>query len=135
MKLLATVWLVMDSSFLYTTRKTRRPVAPLFMKMKPKYVTRKKRIRELEKQVAQLQQQVETLTNLLDSVTQMVYAKRPRLARNEAREFKRIHPSVKEKTTPRLKERNLPLAPRADLVTTRDTNGQLIATPKAHQQV
>ncbi|MBD2592875.1 hypothetical protein H6G74_00855 [Nostoc spongiaeforme FACHB-130] len=40
--------------------------------MKEKYVTRKKRIRQLEKQVSQLQQQVETLTNLLDSVHQML---------------------------------------------------------------
>lgn len=103
------------------------------MKMKPKYVTRKKRIRELEKQVSELEQKVVVLTELLDSVHQMLYATQPRLARSMAREFKRIHPPEKLKNTPRLKERKLPLAPRADLVTTRNANGQIIATSKAHQ--
>ncbi|MBD2503145.1 hypothetical protein [Anabaena azotica] len=108
--------------------------------MKPKYVTKKKRIRELEKQVAELQQQILRLTELLDSNLTTIYANRPRLARamaREFREFKRIHqsenPPQETKKTPRCKVRNLPLAPRADLVTARDSNGQLIATPKAHQ--
>ncbi|MBD2489426.1 hypothetical protein [Aulosira sp. FACHB-615] len=84
--------------------------------MKEKYVTRKKRIRQLEKQVSQLQQQVETLTNLLDSVHQMLYATRPRLARSMLREFKRHHqttPVVKVK--PRRRLPNPSIAPRADL--------------------
>ncbi|MBD2416075.1 hypothetical protein H6G80_03195 [Nostoc sp. FACHB-87] len=85
--------------------------------MKEKYVTRKKRIRQLEKQVSQLQQQVQTLTNLLDSVHQMLYATRPRLARSLAREFNRVHgqttPVVKVK--PRRRLPNPSIAPRADL--------------------
>lgn len=103
--------------------------------MKQKYVTKRKRIKELENKVSELEQKVVTLTELLDSVTTMLYAKRPRLARSMAREFNRIHPPDRVKKSPRCKVRNLPLAPRADLVTTRDANGRLIATPKAHQQV
>ncbi|QSJ18760.1 hypothetical protein JYQ62_08375 [Nostoc sp. UHCC 0702] len=44
--------------------------------MKPKYVTREKRIRQLEKEVQQLKQQVQTLTELLDFTTAMVYRSR-----------------------------------------------------------
>lgn len=91
--------------------------------MKEKYVTRKKRIRQLEKQLSELQQQVETLTNLLDAVHQMLYATRPRLARSMAREFNRVHgqttPAVK-KIKPRRKLPNPSIAPRADLVIHRD---------------
>lgn len=103
-----------------------------------KYVTRKKRIRELEKQVSQLEQKIETLTDLLDSVHQMLYATRPRLARSMAREFKRIHPPetpVTNQKSPRRSPRNLPIAPRADLVIKRNSDGQIIATPHSPQQV
>ncbi|BAT56390.1 hypothetical protein NOS3756_53950 [Nostoc sp. NIES-3756] len=103
--------------------------------MKEKYVTRKKRIRELENKVSQLEQKIVTLTELLDSVTTMLYAKRPRLARTMAREFNRIHPPPKIKKSPRCRLRNLPLAPRADLVIERNSKGQIIATPRSPKQV
>jgi 23S rRNA A2030 N6-methylase RlmJ len=102
--------------------------------MSQKYVTRKKRIRELEKKITQLEQQVDTLTELLDSVHQMLYATRPRLARSMARDFSRIHPPEKIpiKKSPKLPQRNLPIAPRADLVI---QNSGHIATPHSPPQV
>ncbi|MEH2279234.1 MAG: hypothetical protein V7K40_31725 [Nostoc sp.] len=97
---------------------------------KGKYVTRKKRIRQLEKEIEQLLTQVKTLTELLDNAHGMIYRSHPGLARAVEEDFheellpSELPPSAKK--PPRCKIRNLPLAPRADLVIERDQNGRLI---------
>ncbi|MEH2371503.1 hypothetical protein [Nostoc sp.] len=103
--------------------------------IKGKYVTRKKRIRQLEKEIEQLRDQIKTLTELLDDAHGMIYRSRPNLARAVERDFhEELLPSelpASAKKPPRIKTRNLPLAPRADLVTERDHNGRLIIKGKA----
>ncbi|MGV0102239.1 Borealin N-terminal domain-containing protein [Nostoc sp. DSM 114160] len=101
-------------------------------KTKGKYVTRKKRIRQLEKEIEQLQCQVKTLTQLLDDAHGIIYRSRPGLARAVERDFheellpSELPPTAIAKKPPRRKIRNLSIAPRADLVMDRDSNGRLI---------
>ena len=107
--------------------------------IKQKYVTRKKRIRQLEKEIEQLKSQVKTLTQLLDDAHGMIYRSRPGLARAVERDFhEELLPSelpptalaaIAKKRVQR-KIRNLSIAPRADLVMDRDSNGRLVAKPK-----
>lgn len=98
--------------------------------IKGKYVTRKKRIRQLEKEIEQLKNQVSTLTELLDDAHGMIYRSRPGLARAVERDFhEELLPSelpASFKKPPRRKIPNLSIAPRADLVMERDQNGRLI---------
>ncbi|MFN6488340.1 MULTISPECIES: hypothetical protein [unclassified Nostoc] len=124
-------------------RKTRKPLRPVaFFHMtqtKGKYVTRKKRIRQLEKEIEQLKCQVKTLTQLLDDAHGIIYRSRPGLARAVERDFhEELLPSelppaalvaIAKKRVQR-KIRNLSIAPRADLVMERDSNGRLVAKPK-----
>ncbi|WP_322673497.1 hypothetical protein [Nostoc sp. DedQUE05] len=107
--------------------------------IKGKYVTRKKRIRQLETEIEQLRAQVKTLTELLDDAHGMIYRSRPGLARAVERDFhEELLPSelppaalvaIAKKRVQR-KIRNLSIAPRADLVMERDPNGRLVAKPK-----
>ncbi|MGV0102339.1 hypothetical protein NSTCB13_00860 [Nostoc sp. DSM 114160] len=100
--------------------------------IKGKYVTRKKRIRQLETEIEQLKAQVKTLTELLDDAHGMIYRSRPGLARAVERDFheellpSELPPTAIAKKPPRRKIRNLSIAPRADLVMDRDSNGRLI---------
>ncbi|MDZ8070888.1 MAG: hypothetical protein RMY64_35620 [Nostoc sp. DedQUE08] len=101
--------------------------------IKGKYVTRKKRIRQLETEIEQLKSQVKTLTELLDDAHGMIYRSRPGLARAVERDFhEELLPSelppaaLRTKKPPRCRIRNLSIAPRADLVMDRDRNGRLI---------
>ncbi|MDZ8089030.1 MAG: hypothetical protein RMY16_26290 [Nostoc sp. DedQUE12b] len=104
---------------------------------KGKYVTRKKRIRQLEKEIEQLRAQVKTLTELLDDAHGIIYRSRPGLARAVERDFhEELLPSelpiaaLRTKKSSRRRIRNLSIAPRADLVMGRDSNGRLVAKPK-----
>lgn len=116
--------------------QTLRPVALFHMtQTKGKYVTRKKRIRQLETEIEQLRAQVKTLTQLLDDAHGMIYRSHPGLARAVERDFhEELLPSelppaalvaIAKKRVQR-KIRNLSIAPRADLVMDRDANGRLI---------
>ncbi|BAY89648.1 MULTISPECIES: hypothetical protein [unclassified Tolypothrix] len=114
---------------------------------KTKYVTRKKRIRQLEAEIEQLKTQVKILTEMLDRTNAMLLRSRPRLARAVERDMheylqhdENLLPSempqelmgkiTRKKITPQRPPRNLPLAPRADLVIVRNQNGRHIATPR-----
>ncbi|WP_334982280.1 hypothetical protein [Nostoc sp.] len=101
-----------------------------YMTEKGKYVTRKKRIRQLETEIEQLKCQVKTLTQLLDDAHGMIYRSRPGLARGIEEDFHQELlpselPAIAKKRVQR-KIRNLSIAPRADLVIERDGNGRLI---------
>ncbi|MDZ7969067.1 MAG: hypothetical protein RM368_29635 [Nostoc sp. DedSLP03] len=98
-----------------------------------KYVTRKKRIRQLEKEIEQLKKQVLTLTQLLDDAHGIIYRSRLGLARAVEQDFhEELLPSelplaaLRTKKPPRRRIPNLSIAPRADLVMDRDPNGRLI---------
>lgn len=54
---------------------------------KTKYVTRKKRIRQLEAEIEQLKTQVKILTEMLDRTNAMLLRSRPRLARAVERDM------------------------------------------------
>lgn len=119
--------------------QTLRPVALFYMtEIKGKYVTRKKRIRQLETEIEQLKNQVSTLTELLDNAHGMIYRSCPGLARAVERDFYgELLPSelpsaalaaIAKQRVHRVqrKIRNLSIAPRADLVMERDSNVRLI---------
>ncbi|MFN6515690.1 MAG: hypothetical protein RMY29_014510 [Nostoc sp. CreGUA01] len=95
-----------------------------------KYVTRKKRISQLETEIEQLKKQIVTLTQLLDDVNGILIRSRPGLARSIEQGFhEELLPSelpASAKKPPRRKIPNLSIAPRADLVMERDSNGRLI---------
>ncbi|MEA5515526.1 hypothetical protein [Nodularia sp. UHCC 0506] len=93
------------------------------METKAKYVTRRKRTRQLEREVEQLKEKVAILSSLLDDAHGLLLRSNKHLARAVERDFHAVKPPEPEeteirrsRTTPRLPQRNSPLLPRADLV-------------------
>jgi TolA-binding protein len=89
-----------------------------------KYVTKKKRIRQLQKRIEELEQLNQNLTQALDTAYEMLYKAKPGLARSMERDFlstQLAQPLPKPtKRKPGVPKRSLSIAPRADLVLKRN---------------
>lgn len=104
------------------------------MEPKGKYVTKKKRIRQLENQVEELQNRIQVLTDLLQQSNEMLLQSRPNLARSIERDWHQVHPEpIEPKQRAQRSYRQLPLLPRPDLILRRDENGHFVVSKKAQE--